>query len=97
MNIGQKLDIINISKYYADFKVLHGINMTCLPGEFVTILGSSGSGKTTLLKVIAGFEGNSDGSIHINGEDIAYKKSTRKKYRNVISELCIISSYDSGK
>ena len=52
MNIGQKLDIINISKYYADFKVLHGINMTCLPGEFVTILGSSGSGKTTLLKVI---------------------------------------------
>lgn len=45
MNIGQKLDIINISKYYADFKVLHGINMTCLPGEFVTILGSSGSGK----------------------------------------------------
>ena len=75
MNIGQKLDIINISKYYADFKVLHGINMTCLPGEFVTILGSSGSGKTTLLKVIAGFEGNSDGSIHINGEDIAYKKA----------------------
>ena len=53
MNIGQKLDIINISKYYADFKVLHGINMTCLPGEFVTILGSSGSGKTTLLKKIA--------------------------------------------
>ena len=75
MNIGQKLDIINISKYYADFKVLHGINMTCLPGEFVTILGSSGSGKTTLLKLIAGFEGNSDGSIHINGEDIAYKKA----------------------
>ena len=60
MNIGQKLDIINISKYYGDFKVLHGINMTCQPGEFVTILGSSGSGKTTLLKVIAGFEPNSD-------------------------------------
>lgn len=75
MNIGQKLDIINISKYYGDFKVLHGINMTCNPGEFVTILGSSGSGKTTLLKVIAGFEGNSDGAILINDEDIAYKKA----------------------
>lgn len=75
MNIGQRLDIINISKYYGDFKVLQGINLTCMPGEFVTILGSSGSGKTTLLKVIAGFEGNSDGSIHINGEDIASKKA----------------------
>ena len=75
MNIGQKLDIINISKYYGDFKVLHGINMTCQPGEFVTILGSSGSGKTTLLKVIAGFEPNSDGAILINDEDIAYKNA----------------------
>lgn len=75
MNIGQKLEIINISKYYGDFKVLHGINMICQPGEFVTILGSSGSGKTTLLKVIAGFEGSSDGSILINSEDIANKKA----------------------
>lgn len=75
MNIGQRLDIINISKYYGEFKVLQGINLTCMPGEFVTILGSSGSGKTTLLKVIAGFEGNSDGSIHINGKDIASQKA----------------------
>lgn len=75
MNIGQRLDVINISKYYSDFKVLDGINLVCMPGEFVTILGSSGSGKTTLLKVIAGFEGNSDGSIHINGQDIAKKKA----------------------
>lgn len=75
MKIGQRLDIINISKYYGDFKVLDSINLECEPGEFVTILGSSGSGKTTLLKVIAGFEGNSDGSIHINGENIASKKA----------------------
>lgn len=75
MKIGQRLDIINISKYYGDFKVLDGINLVCEPGDFVTILGSSGSGKTTLLKVIAGFESNSDGSILINGKDIAAKKA----------------------
>ena len=75
MAIGQRLDIINISKYYGDFKVLDSINIVCEPGEFVTILGSSGSGKTTLLKVIAGFEGNSDGSILINKTDIAAKKA----------------------
>lgn len=75
MKIGQRLDIVNISKYYGDFKVLDSINLTCEPGEFVTILGSSGSGKTTLLKVIAGFETNSDGSILINNESIAKKKA----------------------
>ncbi len=75
MKIGQRLDIVNISKYYGDFKVLDSINLVCEPGEFVTILGSSGSGKTTLLKVIAGFESNSDGSIHINNESIAKRKA----------------------
>lgn len=78
MAIGQRLDIINISKYYGDFKVLDSINIVCEPGEFVTILGSSGSGKTTLLKVIAGFEGNSDGSILINKTDIAAKRLMRE-------------------
>lgn len=75
MKIGQRLEIVNISKYYGDFKVLDSINLVCEPGEFVTILGSSGSGKTTLLKVIAGFESNSDGSILINNESIASKKA----------------------
>lgn len=75
MKIGQRLDIVNISKYYGDFKVLDSINLVCEPGEFVTILGSSGSGKTTLLKVIAGFESNSDGSIYINNESIVKRKA----------------------
>ncbi len=75
MGIGQNLDIVSISKYYGDYKVLDRINLSCKSGEFVTILGSSGSGKTTLLKVIAGFESGSEGSIHINGENIADKKA----------------------
>jgi spermidine/putrescine ABC transporter ATP-binding subunit len=75
MAIGQRLDVVNISKYYGDFKVLDKINLVCESGEFVTILGSSGSGKTTLLKVIAGFESSSDGSILINNNSIASKKA----------------------
>ena len=39
MAIGQRLDIINISKYYGDFKVLDSINIVCEPVEFVNILG----------------------------------------------------------
>ena len=75
MGIGQKLVIRDITKYYGNFKALNEIKLICEAGEFVTILGSSGSGKTTLLKVIAGFEGSSEGKIMINGEDIAFKKA----------------------
>ena len=57
------------------FHALQNITFSVEQGEMVLFCGLCGCGKTTLLKVIAGFEGNSDGSIHINGEDIAYKKA----------------------
>ncbi|MGN1280844.1 MAG: ABC transporter ATP-binding protein [Succinivibrio sp.] len=71
MGIGQELSVVDVSKYYGTFKALTDINLTCKPGEFVSILGSSGSGKTTLLKVIAGFERCTDGKIYLNGKDVA--------------------------
>ena len=74
MVIGKKLEISHLTKYYGSFKALEDINLVCMPGEFVTILGSSGCGKTTLLKVIAGFEKNSDGGIFIDGDNIENEK-----------------------
>lgn len=73
MGIGQKLQIIDVSKFYGTFQALDRVNLECGAGEFVTILGSSGSGKTTLLKAIAGFEQSSSGIILINNEDVAGK------------------------
>ena len=54
--IGKRLTIRGLTKFYGTFEALTNIDLTCEPGEFITILGSSGCGKTTLLKVIAGFE-----------------------------------------
>lgn len=83
MKIGKKLEIRDLTKFYGSFKALEDINLVCMPGEFVTILGSSGCGKTTLLKVIAGFEKNSDGGIYIDGENI----ETQKPYERNIGML----------
>ncbi|MDY2627165.1 MAG: ABC transporter ATP-binding protein [Lachnospiraceae bacterium] len=70
MKIGKKLTIQNVTKYYGTYKALTDINLSCEPGEFITILGSSGCGKTTLLKVIAGFENKSEGCIFIDDDNI---------------------------
>jgi NitT/TauT family transport system ATP-binding protein len=42
---------------------LAGVDLTILPGEFVSLLGPSGCGKSTLLKVIAGLASPSSGTI----------------------------------
>jgi putative spermidine/putrescine transport system ATP-binding protein len=63
-----KLD--NIKKAFGKVQVLHGITLDVAPGEFLSLLGASGCGKTTLLRIVAGLEGATSGSVHIDGQDV---------------------------
>jgi len=51
--------------------VLEDIELEVAHGEFVALMGPSGSGKSTLLNLIAGIDQPSQGTIEIDGVDIA--------------------------
>ena len=57
----------HVFKRYDSLTVLHDINLTVAPGEFVVFVGPSGCGKSTLLRMIAGLEPISDGDLLIGG------------------------------
>ena len=65
------INIEHLSKSFGDKKVLDDINLYVRRGEFLTLLGPSGCGKTTLLRMIAGFLQPDEGSILLDGKDIA--------------------------
>ena len=65
------INIQHLSKSFGDKKVLDDINLYVRRGEFLTLLGPSGCGKTTLLRMIAGFMQPDEGSILLDGKDIA--------------------------
>ena len=46
-------------------KVIHGIDLEIVEGEFVVFVGPSGCGKSTLLRMVAGLESITDGTISI--------------------------------
>ena len=50
-------------------EVLHDINFTVNPGEYVAIVGPSGSGKSTLIRLLLGFERPWQGSLYVDGHD----------------------------
>ena len=50
--------------------ILHPLDYTIAPGQFVAIVGPSGSGKSTLLGLLAGLDAPSTGHITIDGTDI---------------------------
>jgi len=69
------IEVRNVSKsYHRDsllVPVLNNISITVPDGEFLAMMGPSGSGKTTLLNLIAGIDRPDEGSIAVNGTEIA--------------------------
>ena len=60
-----------VVKRFGTFTALAGVSMTIGHNQFFTLLGPSGCGKTTLLRCIAGFEDVTEGTILLDGRDIA--------------------------
>ena len=60
---------------YGQSEVIHGIDLNIKENEIVAILGRNGMGKTTLMKSLAGMIPSSSGSVLLDGEEIADKKS----------------------
>ncbi len=61
-----------VSKVYGNgTRALNGLDLAVEDGEFVVVTGPSGSGKTTLLRLIAGLEVPTEGTLSIDGTDVA--------------------------
>jgi general L-amino acid transport system ATP-binding protein len=60
----------NVHKWYGDFHVLDGVELTVRRGEKVVICGPSGSGKSTLIRCINRLESHQRGHIRVNGIEL---------------------------
>ncbi len=72
------LSLNNISKQFANNKVVQDFNLDVDKGEFVSFLGPSGCGKTTTLRMIAGFETPTTGTVILDDEDITNKAPNQR-------------------
>ena len=64
--------IQNISKKYGKLLAVDNVSFDLEKGELFSLLGPSGCGKTTLLRILAGFEITTEGSVEIDGQDMAH-------------------------
>ncbi|MBK6465795.1 MAG: ABC transporter ATP-binding protein [Paracoccaceae bacterium] len=66
------IEIDNVSHHYGRGSGgLRGVSLTIRPGEKIGVVGRSGAGKSTLVKLMLRFYDTEQGSIRIDGQDIA--------------------------
>ena len=69
------LEVNELSAWYAESRVLHGMAFDVRPGELVTLIGRNGAGKTTTLRSIVGLLQKRTGAIRFEGRDLIGMRS----------------------
>ncbi|KKK89246.1 hypothetical protein LCGC14_2735040, partial [marine sediment metagenome] len=64
------IEIIDMHKWFGEFHVLQGINLTVREKERIVICGPSGSGKSTLIRCINRLEEHQQGQIVVEGTEL---------------------------
>ena len=64
------VQLSGLRKSFGSVDIIHSLDLSVAPGEFVVFVGPSGCGKSTLLRLIAGLETASGGTIRIGDEDV---------------------------
>jgi len=88
------IEVKHLSKSFGDKKVLDDISFYIKKGEFITFLGPSGCGKTTLLRMIAGFLQPDEGTILMDGQDIAPLPPHRRELNTVFQRYALFPHLD---
>jgi polar amino acid transport system ATP-binding protein len=70
-----------VHKWFKQLHVLNDINLHVTPGEVMVVCGPSGSGKSTLIRTINQLEPIDQGSLIVDGKDLADKKTDINKLR----------------
>lgn len=100
-----KLAIRNLSCRFGTMLALDRVSLDIAAGEFVCILGASGCGKSTLFNLVSGLLRASEGSILLDGRDVANRpgqvgymlqKDLLLPWRTVLENITLAASLSRG-
>ena len=69
------VELRGVTAGYQGSRVLDGVNLRVMPGDFVGLLGPSGSGKTTLLRTILGAVPVRSGQVLVDGKTVRGRRN----------------------
>lgn len=74
-----------LTKSFAGFEALRGVDLDIGKGEFFTLFGPNGAGKTTFIRILATLAKPSSGSLTVSGFDAKKEPDNVRRITGVIS------------
>jgi general L-amino acid transport system ATP-binding protein len=78
------IEMRGVHKWFGDFHVLKGIDLTVRKGERIVICGPSGSGKSTLIRCINHLESHQQGRIVVDGTKLGEDLKNIERVRSEV-------------
>lgn len=73
------ISVSHLTKRYGDVVAVNDVSFEVGKGEIVGFLGPNGAGKSTTLRILAGFLGQTRGSVRVCGHDVALDSLEARK------------------
>lgn len=90
------ISVANLSKTYASgFQALKNVSLDIRRGEIFALLGPNGAGKTTLISVICGIVNPSEGSVTVDGHDIARDYRAARSLIGLVPQELTTDAFES--
>ena len=77
------MELRGIGKRYGSNQVLQGIDLELVPGRCIGLVGENGAGKSTLLSIISGKTPQSDGTLRLDGAEVAFKSPREARAQGI--------------
>jgi spermidine/putrescine transport system ATP-binding protein len=88
-SVTPSVELDSVTKRFGDLVAVDKLSLDLAAGQFFTLLGPSGCGKTTTLRMVAGFEQPSEGTIRIDGADVASLPPHRRPTNTVFQSYAL--------
>ncbi len=87
------IQLRNVTKKFGSHAALRRLDLDIADGEFFVLLGETGAGKTTTLRIIAGLEKPTEGTVLIDGVDVADWGAAERDVALVLQQYSLYPRY----
>jgi ABC-2 type transport system ATP-binding protein len=80
------VEVSHLTKYYGDFSAIRDVSFSAERGQILGFLGPNGAGKTTTMRIITGFMPATQGTVTVDGFDIAQQPLEVRRHIGYLPE-----------